>query len=127
WWRVRRGVEAWVCRKKLRYRIYNRHLIVGVRGEVVLSVIELNALPVERAEIPLQHRRSEKAGRCGAAGMAPHSFIVQKKEELVFYDWSTECRPENVLRIRILRGNREGVIVRPSIRIQIFGLEQVIG
>src|SRR6266481_1872036 len=60
--RIECRIEVGMCREVFCNRIRNRHAVVRVRGKVVLSVIQLNALDAqELTKITLKHRRGEKA------------------------------------------------------------------
>src|SRR5580658_8439022 len=87
-------------RKKQRYGIHHWHLVVQKWSEIVLRVIELDALGREGREISLKHVRSEHAGLLQRLRrVLAYALIIGKKEEFISCDGTAQGSAEYILSI----------------------------
>src|SRR5882757_6379697 len=89
----------------LRHRIHNRNLIIGIRGEVVLCIVELDFAIIRTqkcAEVSASHCCGKNARACSSSAVTTNTFIVDEEEELIAKDGPTEGATEEALRIGVL-------------------------
>src|ERR1700736_4609200 len=97
--------------QKLGNGIHHRDLVVRIRSKVVLRVVELDACGCERLEIPLEHSGGEEARRRNSPRVTAHTFVVAEEKESVPQDGPTKGCAKDVLCIRVLRRDREVVVI----------------
>ncbi len=128
-WRcIWKRIQIGMGKQILCHRIQNRQTrVADVRGEIVLRIIQLDALGQKGREITVSHGLSQNTGG-GFSALVPASpFVVSKEEQLVLQGGPADRSAKDALRIDVLGNDRILVIVAPRIGVEIMVLQQTVG